>query len=86
MKHIQNLGFPKMFVLSSKHVPKGPFHRGIFSPIFRHGKDGKLAFLAFNVLDARAARRLALAKEFDVCRRIWVEKVSFITDFFSHRP
>ncbi|CAL1170175.1 unnamed protein product [Cladocopium goreaui] len=28
-------------------------------------EDGKLAFLAFNVLDARAARRLALAKEFE---------------------
>ena len=78
MKHIQNLGFLKMFVLSylsSKDVPKGavsPWHfSSHFSPF---SKDGKLAFLAFNVLDTRAARRLALAKDFDVCRRIWVSE------------
>ena len=59
----QSLGFPK-----PQTCAKSAFSSWHFLPIFCHGKDGKLAFLAFNILDARAARRLALAKEFDVRR------------------
>lgn len=65
MNRIQNLGFPENVFFFPRNMSQKCRFTVAFLFIFRHGKDGRLAFLAFNVLDARAMRRLALAKEAD---------------------